>query len=258
MTFLEAKKQLCSGKLNTSYANIIAAKNQLFSQQNLDDAINAGIQRAWDYKIWPFSEATDTETGSSASNPFSISMTGKGFLGESAFLAIVNGVPWVGQGAGKRNFRDFMNWFANYPSDKSKIWAEFGGSLYYNANAITVPYTIVVYGKSYAPVYVTDADDDVLMPFSVESDAGEDTDSSGNAAIILFAYAYLLSSEKKKNAAQAMQEEKRAYAILDAVWAPIAEGKAQNNPQNQPFFNTQDYFQNNRSTRYNTNIGNFP
>jgi hypothetical protein len=260
MQFLEGKKQLCSGKLNVSYDNIVAGSNSVYTLQNIEDAMNAGIQKAWDYKIWPFTEAiTSFSGGAPGPNPFTLEIEGEDFLGQSAFLAIVNGVPWVGEGAGKRNFRDYMTWLANNPTDTSKIWAEFAGELYFNANAISGnSYDIDVYGKAHAPVYSAAGNDAAELPFSLESNSDEATDSSGNAAIILFAYAHLLSSEKKKNPSQAALEEKKAYAILDVVWLPIAEGRAQNNPQNQPFFNSVDYFPTRRSTRFDTQIGNFP
>jgi len=259
MTFLEAKQKLCKLKLNISYTNVAAGNNSVYSLQDIEDAMNYGIRKAWDYKIWPFSEAINTKTGSSVSSPFSYSISGQDFLGQSGFLAVVNGVPWVGQDAGKRNFRDYMKWFADYPTDDSKIWTEFSGTLYFNANAFTGPYTILVYGKAHAPTYsAANSEDNTLLPFSVETDSDENTESSGNDAIVLFAYAYLLSSEKKKNPQQANLEEARGQAILDGVWAPIAEGRANNNPQNQPFFNSVDYFPSRRSTRYDTQIGNFP
>jgi hypothetical protein len=80
--------------------------------------------------------------------------------------------------------------------------------------------------------------------------------SSGNEAVILLAYAFLLSSEKKKNPTQAAAEEKRAYTLLDVLWSKFAERRAQNLPQNRPFFNVGDNYATRRSGQ-NSPTGNF-
>jgi len=272
MEFIEAKQTLASAKLNVSYDDIVAGNNSLFSLQDLEDAINYGIRKSWDYKIWPFSEISSDLNPSGSDNPI-IVQNGEGLQYQSIFLAVVDGTPWTGEGAGKRNFRDFMSWIALYPSDPSKIWAEFQNELYFNKNAIANPgdFEVTLYGKCRCPVYSSTSEDDApygdndFLPFTFESGDGpggadnSGTDGSGNDAIILFGYAFLLNSEKKKNPAQAAAMEKLAYAMLDAAWVPYAEGRAQNSPQNQPFFNTDDYFaRSNRPTRFDTNIGNFP
>jgi hypothetical protein len=268
MTFLEAKQNLCSLKLNIGYDDMVAGNNELFSLQDIEAAMNYGIRRAWDYKIWPFSENFDTIDGSNAGSSGMISLqTPDGVKFQSIFLAVVNGTPWDGTGNGKRNFKDFVKWMSDYPTDASKIWAEFGINLYFNGNtgAFTSAYSIILYGKLACPDYSTlgtPADDtfgdDDLMPFSSEDgDSTAGTDGSGNDAIILFAYSYLLASEKKKQQEQAEVQEKNAYVILDAAWAGYSEGKSQNLPQNRPFFNVPNFFPG-RPNRDNTIPGNFP
>lgn len=251
MTYLSAKQTLCSLKLNISYANLAAGKNTLFSLANIDDAMNYALAKIIDYKLWPFTEGAFTLTGS---GPYAYE---DGFEWESAFLAIVNGVPWLGEGKGKRNFPDYMKWFSDNASDNSNLWTEYGGELFFNVNALPANPTIVLYGKFVqTEPFVSPADDGQAIPLDFEN--GSDM-TSANEALILLAYAFLLSSEKKKNPAQATTEETRAYAILDNLWGKIAERKAQLAPQNRPFFNVDDMFaRSNRPTRYDTNIGNFP
>ena len=106
-------------------------------------------------------------------------------------------------------------------------------------------------GKLRAATLANDSD---LLPFSPSQDNDE---NSGNMAIVLLAYADALNSEKKKNPTQAKLVEAQALAILDNVWKPMGERKAKEQPQNRGFFNGQDFFPG-RTTRYNTNIGNFP
>jgi hypothetical protein len=260
MEFIDAKNTLCSAKLNIDYDDVVSGENQLFSLNDIEDAVNYGIRKAWDYKLWPFAEGNIDTSGSTSGgvNPFVISEFGTDFQEQSFFLAIVSGVPWFGEGAGKRNFRDFMQWLSDNPTDTSKIWAEYGGQFFFNLNALPANYELDIYGKFHAPLYSNlNGDDSNAMPFSVESADDTTSDSSGNDAIILFAYAFLLGGEKKKNPNQAAIEEKNAYAILDTIWAFIAEGKAQNQPMNRPFFNVDNFFPG-RSNRNNTNIGNFP
>jgi hypothetical protein len=265
MLFVEAKKTLCSAKLNIDYDDVANGNNSLFSLQDIEDAINYGVRRAWDYKIWPFTETNEkiTGAGSTPSGIFTINKPDD-LKALSAFLVVTTSGPWDGVGNGKRNFKDFMKWIADYPSDKSKIWTEFNDQYLFNANCgdfAALIFNMTMYAKLVAPAYTSLSDDDAifgdssLMPFSYESE--ELGDSSGNDAIILYAFAWLLDSEKKKNPTQAEIEEKNATAILDVAWAAYAEGKAQNLPQNRPFFNVPDFFPG-RPNRGNTTTGNFP
>ena len=251
MLFVEAKKTLCSAKLNIDYDDVANGNNDLFSLQDIEDAINYGVRRAWDYKIWPFTEFNQkiTGVGNTPSGIFTINKPDN-LKALSAFLVSTTSGPWDGAGNGKRNFKDFMKWMAENPSDKSRIWTEFDDQYLFNANngdfAFLV-YALTMYAKEVAPAYTSLSDDDAqygdgdLMPFSAESESSGD--SSGNDAIILYGYSWLLDSEKKRNSTQAEVEEKKATAILDIAWAAYAEGKAQNVSQDRPFFQRpRDFF----------------
>lgn len=251
MQFSEAKTSLCNTKLNISLTDVAAGTNSLFSLQDIVDAINFGYKKAWDYKPWTFTQKAYKFTLSSGMIAAGYIDYPNDFEDKSVFLLIVNGVPWKGTGKGKRNFTDYQKWFSDYPTDTSQLWSEFDRFIFFNVNAVSVGQEGDVFGKLRAPTLVNDTD---LLPFSPTNDNNE---NSGNEAIIDFAYAHLLDSEKKKNPNGALLEEKKGYAILDKVWEPMAARDSEDSPQNRPFFNSPDFFQG-RTNRFNTNIGNFP
>jgi hypothetical protein len=249
MQFSAAKTNLCNTKLNISLTDVAAGNNALFALQDIIDAINFGLKKAWDYKPWTFTQKAYKTT---IPNPYNGYIDyPNDFEDKSVYMIMVNAVSWLGQGNGKRNFPDYQKWFSDYPTDNSLIWSEFDRFIFLNANAVLVGQEVDVFGKLRAPTMVNDTD---LLPFSPSVDTSQ---NSGNEAIITLAYSYLLSSEKKKNPTGAVEEEKRAYAILDKVWEPMGERNAEDTPQNRPFFNTGDLFPQRRN-RFNTNIGNFP
>src|SRR5882757_3871912 len=145
MTLLEAKTALANTKLNTSLTDIAAGTNQLFVLQDLLDAINFGVMKAWDYKPWTFTQGKVSVT---LPNPLTASYAYPvNFEDESVFLISVNSVPWTGPQNGKRNFLDYQKWLSDYPTDKSLIWAEYGRLYYLNAAACAVGQSVDLYGK---------------------------------------------------------------------------------------------------------------
>ena len=247
MTYLEAKSNLCSLKLNINYADLVAGLDALLSLQDIEDAITYATSRATERHPWPFLESTQSITLTSAES------YDYDLFPESPFLIVVNGIPWSGEGKGKRNFTDYMKWRSDYASDNSQIWSEYGGLLYVNPNAFASGQTMVVYGLVGFPIPSSDSDP---LPFELLSD--EDS-ASGDQAIILLAYANLLASEKKKNPQGAAAAATEAYNLLDTLWLIIAERRAQKQPQNRPFFNVDDYYaKSNRPTCWDTKIANFP
>ena len=250
MTLGEAKAVLANTKLNTSLTDIAAGTNQLFTVQDLLDALNFGVMKAWDYKPWTFTQGKVSVT---LPNPLTPSYAYPvNFEDESIFFVAVNSVPWTGPQNGKRNFLDYQKWFSDNPKDTSLIWSEYARQYYLNANACVIGQAVDLYGKNRYTKLASDSD---LLPFSPSTDAQED---SGNQAIVKLAYSFLLGSEKKKDNAGAATMAKEAYADLDIVWKPMGERRAQMQPENRQFFNSQDYFPTRRSTRSDTQIGNFP
>ncbi len=240
MQFSEARTYLCN-KLNISATDVSAGNNALFSLQDITDYINLGLKRAWDYKPWTFTEHTYAFT---VPSPWTGYMDyPSNFEDRSVYRLSVAGVEFK-----KKNFADYQKWFADNPTDSCKFWAEHERYIFVNGNAISAGQEIDISGKLRASTLSGDND---LLPFSPTSDNQE---SSGNQAIILLAYADALDSEKKKNPTQAALEEKKAFSILDNVWAPMGERKAEENSQNRPFFNVQNFFP---GRNQGTNIGNF-
>jgi hypothetical protein len=248
MTLSGAETALCR-ELNTSVADVIAGTNQLFSQADIDGYINNATKRAWDYKPWTFTEGSTTL---SAPNPTTASYAyPQNFEDEGIFLVVVNNVAWMGPENGKRNFAEYMKWLSDYPTDTSLIYTEYARKYYLNQNAYSAGQSYTLYGKLRAPTLASTSD---LLPFSPATDVQE---NSGNYAIILLAYAEALASDKKGNPAGAKDAEARGMLLLDNVWKPMGDRKAQKAAQHTPFFNTQDMFNSRRSSRNDTPTGNF-
>ena len=235
MTFDEAKQEL-SRKLGIDYFDI--DNNGLFSETDLEAWINSGAKRAWDYKPWDFAEG-DKKITSEDSEYYDYPAD---FKTGSINLLLVDGKEYR-----KLSYQDYMRYKANYPSGDDKVWAERKRYYFVNQNAYTVGAEISVFGKLRFQK-ITDGGD--LMPFSPDED---DQESSGNQAAVLLAYAEALSSEKKKNPAQAATEEKRAFAILDNLWLPFAQQQG-TQQTDRPFFDVPDFF---GESNNSTIIGNF-
>lgn len=224
MTLLEARQALAR-KLDIDLSTI--ANNDLFAEADLNDFIDAGVKRAWDYKPWSFTEKTYSTT-STAADYYDYPAD---FEDESITRITVGGTRYP-----KKDFDDYQRFLNDWPTIAAEMWSDHGRFYFVNGNAHAVGVTIQVTGKLRAPTLSADAD---LLPFSPSTDNQE---SSGNRAIIHFAYAEALSSEKLKNYAQAVIEEKRAYDILDTLWKPMASRRANEQSVNRPFFDAPDYF----------------
>src|ERR1017187_3777507 len=160
MELSEAEIALCS-ELNTSVADVLAGTNQLFSQADIDGFINNAVKRAWDYKPWTFTEGVVTLTAPGTTTAsYTYPAT---FEDETLFLVIVNNVPWMGLGNGKRNFAEYMKWLSDYPSDNSLIYTEYARKYYLNQNAYSAGQSYSLYGKLRATTLVSSTD---LLPFS--------------------------------------------------------------------------------------------
>jgi hypothetical protein len=239
MTNLEAKQALAR-KLDINYSDI--ANNGLFSDADLQDYIQAGVNKAWDYKPWTFTE--DTKKTTSISTEYYDYPAD--FEDESITRLTVARKEYR-----KLNFDDYQKYLADNSTATDRIWSEHKRWYFINQNAYTVGDEIDLTGKLRAPTLSADGD---LLPFSPESDNNE---NSGNRAIIQFAYAEALSSEKKKNAAQGTIEEKRGYAMLDALWAPMGARRSKEQSQERPFFDVPDFFANGGRGNSRNITGNF-
>ena len=229
MTFAEAKQGLCR-KLGIDYSDI--ANNDLFTDDDLESYIQAGIDRAWDYKRWPFAESGGKTLTLSAAQITAgyIDMPSDLMMG-SIYLMTVDGKGWS-----KKTYDTYLKYFEDHPGDDAKIWTEHAGFMFFNINATSAGKVMDVYGKKKAPHPISESD---LLPFSQDTDNEE---HSGNQAIVLLAYAEALSSEKKKNPNQATIEEKRALMILEYLWKPFSEDEANEQPINKPMLDVPDFF----------------
>jgi hypothetical protein len=243
MTLQEAQQSLC-GTLNISFTDVSAGNNSLFALADLTDSLNDGVKSAWDYKPWTFTEKTYQAT---VPSPFIGYIDYPNtFEDESVKRLAVNGPEFT-----KKNWEDYEKWFSDYPSDTSKFWTEHERFIFFNGNAVTAGQEVDISGKLRSTVLANSSD---LLPFSPQTDTQE---NSGNVAIIHLAFSHILQSEKKKNMAGAAAVSKDAMTMLDILWAPMGERKAEKSAQNRPFFNGTDFF-GGRTSRGNTNIGNFP
>jgi hypothetical protein len=244
MNLSEAQTYLCS-KLNLNFTDVNAGANSLFTTTDLNQFLNNGLKRAWDYKPWTFTEKTYMFT---IPNPFIGYVDYPNNFEDESVSRLE--VPALGEFT-KRNFADYQKWFVDYPNDTSRIWCEHERFIFINQFAVTPGQECDISGKLRATPLVNPTD---LLPFSPMNDNQE---NSGNMAIVLLAYSDALGSEKKKNPTGSLAEEKRALAILDAVWKPMGERLAKEQSQSRPFFNTGDLYPQKRN-RFNTNIANFP
>ncbi len=224
MTFEEAKQALAR-KLDIDYADI--ANNDLFSAADLGDYVQAGVNRAWDYKPWSFKESTKKFTSLNAEY-YDYPTT---FEDESITRLTVGGKEYR-----KLNFTDYQKLFEDDPSSTEKVWSEHERFVFINQSAYSVGNEINATGMERAPTLANAGD---LLPFSPDTDNQE---NSGNRAIVLFAYGEALSSDKMNNPAQGVVEERRAQGILERVWAPMAERRSFEQSQGRPVFDVPDFF----------------
>ena len=239
MTLLEAK-QAVARKLDIDYSDI--SNNGLFTDADLQSYIQFGIMKAWDYKPWPFTQAVKTATTIVNTDYYDYPQD---CMAGSLFLLKVGGYEYK-----KLLMEDYLRYFEANPGDASRYWSEAQSYVFINKTAyIQGVDTFDMYGKGMAPHLSNTTD---LLPFSPSTD---NTEYSGNEAIIQLAYAEALDSEKKKNPQASEVERKKAYQTLDVLWKPFADSKAFLQAQ-RPLFNAPNYFPGfNRNSR--TPIGNF-
>lgn len=241
MTYLEAKKAV-SRKLNIDWTDI--ANNDLFTTEDIGDFIIQGVLQAWDYFTWDFAEHSKTATLDSTDIANGYVAHPQDISASSIYYLTINAKEFS-----KKNFQSYKKWFQDNSTDQSKYYTEFKRLLFFNVNAVSAGQVIDIYGKKAFGSLSADAD---LMPFSPDTDNQE---YAGNQACILLAYAEALSSDKKKNPAQAQIERTKAYQILEILAKAQNEGRALEQSKNRPMFDVPDFFMNNQ--RGSSNVGTF-
>jgi len=241
MVNLEAKKALAK-KLNISYADI--AYNDLFTDEDLQYYVNQGAMQAYDYTFWDFAEHSKTATLGAGDITNGYVAYPQDILPSSIYYLTINGQEFT-----KKNFASFKKWFQDNPTDQGLYWAEFKRLLFFNKNMASAGQVIDIYGRRGFRQLSGDND---LLPFSPDTDNEE---SSGNEACVLFAYAEILASEKKKNPQQAEVEIKKARAILDLLASQQNQGHAIEQSKNRPMFDVPNLFP--TGVNGNASIGTF-
>lgn len=239
MTLQEAKQHLAR-KLNIDYSDI--ANNDLFSDTDLGVYIQLGAIKAWDYKSWPFKQKSKQVTTISTAyydHPSDL-------VNNSIFLLKVGGKEYK-----KILYQDYLKYLEDDPSGEYRYWSEWETFIFINQNAYTVGDTLILFGQKLAPVLSSSGD---LLPFSPISDNSE---YSGNEAIVQLGYAEALDSEKLKNPEQAGVERKKAYQTLDLLWKPFADEKALMQSSGRPMFDVPDFFSGRANANNSQYTGNF-
>lgn len=245
MTNLEAKQKLAK-KLDIDYDNI--ANNGLVSDADLQDAIQTGVQVAWDMHAWDFKEGAKTGTLSSGNVSAGYVDYPQDMVTGGATYLVVNSEEFPPEY--KISYRDYLKWKQDNPNATDKYWSEYKRFLFFNMNAAAAGQTFDVYGMLRCITLSNDSD---LLPFSPDADDQED---SGNNAIVDLAYAELLEGEKYKNEEKANTVRNKATARLEKVWEPMKQYKATQQPKNRPFFaEVPDFFGSGTDPKYI--IGNF-
>jgi len=231
-------------QLDIDYATI--ANNELFSDANLQAYINRAIQRAWDYKPWPFTQKAEALLTTPATDYYD---SPGAIMLDSGFRLTVAGKEYK-----ILSMQAYQKYLADNPTGTDRVCAFWESFVFINANAYTPGDEIVFFGKQYAPVLSADAD---LMPFSLISDNNE---HSGNGAIVQLAYAEALESEKKQNpmlrkSVIASTERKDAYDTLDLLWKPFGEFFSNQQQGARAMIDMPDFFAGRNSS--SKTIGNF-
>lgn len=228
MINLDAKKSVAR-KLNIDWADI--SNNDLFTAEDIQQYLNDGAIEAYDYKSWDFAEHSKTATLDATSITNGYVRYPNEIAPSSIYYLSINAKEYK-----KRNFTSFKKKFEDDANSQEKIWAEFKRLIFFNTNVASAGQVIDIYGKKN---FTQLSGDDDLLPFSPDTDV---ENYSGNKAIILLAYAEALSSDKMKNSAQAEIERKKAYSILDILFARQAEGRSSEQVSNRPMFEVGDMF----------------
>jgi hypothetical protein len=242
LNLLEAKQALAR-KLDIDYSNI--ALNGLFTDSDLSGLIQFGLQRAWDYKPWPFKVVVKTTITGVNIDYYDYPTD---MMNGSGYLLIVGGKEYK-----KLTIEDYLSWLQRNPTDNTRYWSENGTFVFINKNAYSQGVdNFDIYGRGMAPTLVNPTD---LLPFSPTTDNEQ---YSGNEAIVQLAYSEALDSEKKRNPQAAEVERKKAYESLGLLWKPFAEMKANLQPQ-RSMFQTPNFFPGYIGRNSGDNpIGNFP
>ena len=235
MEFSIQQEELCES-LGVAFADI--DNNGLFDTAQIKRWLNMGKNRALSYKKWPFLEYIGSDLiDATGEYPYPTLTKTK-----SVFLITVAGERYV-----KVSYEDYLKYFEDNSSGTDRIWAEFDRTISINGNDCSVGDAIKFYSQQGVADMSGDSD---TTPF----DAAE---PSGDEAIIKFARAIALSSDKLKNPTKARKEDLEAKEILNQIWDRIQEVKPREIRKGTPRFKRINILKGTTSRGSPDNIGRF-
>lgn len=224
MTYLESQKAVCR-LLDIDHANI--AFNGLFNLDDIKEVLLTAIRRVWDRKDWDFKYESKKITAV-ATDYYDFPDT---FVAGTIKFLSVGGAQYD-----PLSYKSYRKYLEDNSTGSNKYYSFLKRFLFINQNAITVGDEIDVVGQLKAPQPSVDGD---LLPFSENVDNQE---MSGNDAIVKIAAAELLDSEKKQNPTKAKDFRSDADSMIEQVWQPMADSRANLQNRDMPQFDTPDYF----------------
>lgn len=212
MIFSLQQEELCES-LGVAFADIDS--NGLFDSAQIKRWLNMAKDKALSYRKWPFLEATGTdliESGGSYPYP-TLAKT------KSVWLITVDGERFV-----KISYEDYLKYLEEFSSGDNKVWSEYDRTIHINGNAVIVGNAVIMYGQ----IGVVD------MSTGTDKTPFDEAEPSGDEAVIKFARAIALGSEKLKNPVKATKENSEAKDILDDIWNRLMENKPREVRKSRP------------------------
>lgn len=198
-----------------------------YTEQIIKDWFDdAHMWAASQYK-WPFTEGRYSTTAASAAtneDGWTTLQYPEGFKGDSIRLLTVGGKRFD-----KKNFYKWQQFIEDNTSDTSKIFSDFGRTLYINPNAADFSGTVVMWGQ----YNIIESPYDTASP-GVGDPANTtiftDVANEGNEAIVAKMMSYALQREKSpvtlvrgKMASASAFEAQKAEGILAEIWKSITD-----------------------------------
>lgn len=183
-------------------ANTTAA---FYTDAILNDWIDKAHKWAAGYKKWPQTEGRSATTFASLVTNQDGLLEGnypEGWRSDS-----IRKMRIGGKKVDKKEFRSFLDFVEDFPSDSERIFSDFGRVYYINPN-IDLSGSVVVWGQ-YTPVTIDSTDETATTVFSSGAEEAND-------AIIEEVLSYAKKREKKQGEAQIHHEN--AKTILSELW----------------------------------------
>lgn len=182
-----------------------------YTDSILQSWIDQGHKRAAGFKPWPFTEGRAATTYASLSvdeDGVTYGYYPEGWKRDSMRMLQIGG-----KRMDKKNFYEFKKYLEDNPATQDKIFTDFGGLYYINANA-GLSGTVAAWGQFTPALDLTDQNAKTVF-----SDYQEDA----NMAIIEYMHSFAFLREKKFK--EANERALVAESILDRVWKSISDNQ---------------------------------